>query len=156
MKDVKLDKQKLENKLQRLFINYSIDVSFTCGTNIYIHINHGRAGFEKSVEIKLGEDTYHIYFVFSPGENGTDFDFAQEMLKKLTSEITKYLKYEVNFNRAETIRTLKEIQGKLEGLIPKIPEELQIISSDDYNIDYSLSRALNDIKKIAERMENVK
>ena len=148
--------EKLQEKLQTLYPAHEIEVSSDWENSVSIFINRRplEEGLDRTVEKEIGGVIYQINLSLNANKNGTNLDFALRMLDKLVAVTEEYLKFEANFNKAEAIDTLKEIQGKLENLIPQIPEELEYISYDDYTTDYSLSRALNNIKKIKERIEN--
>ena len=150
-----IDIEKLQEKLQALYPDHKIEVSSDCETSIFIFINRKplEEGLNRTVEITIGEITYKINLSINSNRNGTNLDFALRMLDKLVAVTKEYLKFEANFNKAEVINTLKEIQRILENLIPQIPKELEYISYDDYTTDYSLSRALINIRKIKERIE---
>lgn len=148
---------KLQDKLQALYPAHLIEVQFQDGCETYIDVFINRKalndGFTKSVEIRDKEEVFEVTFYLNPRDSGPSFDYATEMIKKLTEKISDYIQNEAKFDRLETLGLLKEIQDSLEYLQKKVPSKFQSISYDDYEEAYSLTKALHNVQKITERIE---
>ena len=118
--------------------------------NIYVN---GKGGITYNVVKKIDNNLYGVnLFLNSDSEEGMTLDTLLALKNEILDKLFKYLEIRVD-DKELLIGRMNQILCDIEDLIRRTPKELQYISYNGYDCDYSLEIARINIKRLLEMYE---